>query len=163
MLMVLLMAGGLSACSPAPENIIAVEAVGGSTARLLTMTCSEFTADHFAVYQDDGPDDDLRNWAVTRAFTGPRVDSVQVFKQPDGWKTYRSKLTEFEKGSTYVATVDGGIGQRVVSGELSFGADQLRTLDKGEVLASDGDGGTVTTNRDDFLKAADDHCHERAS
>lgn len=162
-LMVLLMAGGLSACSPAPENIIAVEAVNGSSARLLTMTCSEFAADQFGVYQDDGPDDDLRKWAVTRAFTGPRMDSVEVFKQPDGWKTYSSKLTGFHKGSTYVATVNGGIGGRAVSGELTFGADQLMDLAAGEVLTSDGDGGTVTMGRNDFLKAADDHCHELAS
>ncbi|MER7540927.1 hypothetical protein ABTX77_40130 [Streptomyces sp. NPDC097704] len=158
-----LMAGGVAACSPAPEGILAVEAVDGSTARLLTMTCSEFTAHHFAVNQDDGPDDDLCDWAVTRAFTGPRVDSVQVFKQPDGWKTYRSKLTGFEKGSTYAAMMDGGIGRKAVSGKLSFGADQLQTLGKGEVLASDGDGGTAVMGRDDFLKAVDSRCQELAS
>lgn len=155
--------GGLSACSPAPENIIAVEAVNSSTARLLTMTCSEFTADQFGVQQGDGPDNELRDWAVTRALTGPRVDSVQVFRQPDGWKTYGSKLSEFQKGSTYVATVDGGMGGKAVSGELAFGADRLRDLPAEEVPTSDGDGGTVTTGRDDFLRAVDDHYHELAS
>ncbi|MFD0076360.1 hypothetical protein ACFVIY_28380 [Streptomyces sp. NPDC127166] len=140
-----------------------MEAVNGSAARLLTMACSESTADQFGVYQDDGPAHELRDWAITRSFTGPRVDSVQVFKQPDGWKTYGSKLTGFEKGSTYVATVDGGVGGRAVSGKLTFGADQLLDLAVGEVLASYGDGDTVTMGRDDFLKAADDHCHERAS
>lgn len=104
--------GGLSACSPAPENIIAVEAVNSSTARLLTMTCSEFTADQFGVQQGDGPDNGLRDWAVPRALTGPRVDSVQVSK--------------------------------------------LRDLPAGEVPTSDGDGGTVTSGRDD-------HYHELAS
>ncbi|MFE0640921.1 hypothetical protein ACFW2Y_04755 [Streptomyces sp. NPDC058877] len=157
-----LMTGGVASCSPGPKSILAVETVDGSTAQLLTMTCSEFTADHFGVYQDDGPDDDLRKWAVSRSFTGPRVDSVQVFKQPDGWKTYSSKLTGFEKGSTYVASVDGGIDGRAVSGELSFGADQLRGLVAGDVLASDGDGNTVTMGRDDFLKAADERCRELA-
>ncbi|MFB7030680.1 MULTISPECIES: hypothetical protein [unclassified Streptomyces] len=84
---VALMAGGLAACSPAPEEVIAVESVNGTGARLLTTTCSPFTADQFSVYQDDGPDDELRDWAVARSFTGPRMDSVQVFEQPDGWKT----------------------------------------------------------------------------
>ncbi len=58
--LVALMAGGVTACPPAPESVIAVEAVDGSTAQLLTVICSEFTADQFGVYQGDGPDDDLR-------------------------------------------------------------------------------------------------------
>lgn len=103
------------------------------------------------------------HWAVARSFTSPRMDSVQVLDQPDGWKTYCAKLTGFQQGSTYVATVNGGVGSRPVSGKIRFGADQVRDLAEGEVLKSDGEGGTVTVSRDDFLKAADSRCRDLAA
>ncbi|MFE6103919.1 hypothetical protein ACFVQ4_28690 [Streptomyces laurentii] len=157
------MAGGLSACSPAPKNIVAVETVDGSTVRLLTMKCSEFTAEEFGVYRQEESDGELTKWAVTRALTGSRQDSIQIFKQPDGWKTYGSSLKEIQEGFAYVATVHGRIGTKPVSGSLRFEVPQLGSLAAGEVLASDTDGNTATMSRDDFLKDSAELCRELAS
>ncbi|MGN9791196.1 hypothetical protein ACTMTU_08840 [Streptomyces sp. OZ13] len=41
--------GATASCSPAPEEVLAVESDGGGGARLLTMTCSEYEGRSFGV------------------------------------------------------------------------------------------------------------------
>ncbi|WP_326699106.1 hypothetical protein OG909_18460 [Streptomyces sp. NBC_01754] len=163
-LVALLMAGAVTACSPGPEQVLAVESLDGTSARLLTMTCEEFSPDGFDVYRSGLPDGEpLRMWAVSRDFTGPVVSSARVFQEPPGWNTYKSGISSFEPDGTYVASVDGGVHGKGVTGEVEFSAGQLKELAVGEVLTADGAGGTVTMGRDDFLEGANNRCDALAS
>ncbi|GAA3370522.1 hypothetical protein GCM10020367_17480 [Streptomyces sannanensis] len=107
-LMAFVLVWGTSSCSPAPEPVVAVESLDGATVRLLTMTCDEFIVERFSVHQNGNYKGPLRKWAVSRDFTGPDLKSVQVFREPEGWRTYGSGITRFERGATYVASVRWG-------------------------------------------------------
>ncbi|MFF3289475.1 hypothetical protein [Streptomyces sp. NPDC003023] len=149
--------GATASCSPAPKEILAVESDGEGGARLLTMTCPEYTGQSFGVYLDD-ESDVLRSWSVRRGPGAFDVDAVRVFHAPEGWAGEVSDLTGFTPGGSYFADVDGGVNGRGVSGKVAFGIDRLKDLSEGEVLTSDGDGGTSTMSRDDFLDMANERC-----
>ncbi|MFD7878181.1 hypothetical protein ACFV5G_29480, partial [Streptomyces sp. NPDC059766] len=112
---------GVGACSPAPEPIVAVEAVGEGGVRILTMTCSEFSPDDFGVHREDGPDE-LQRWAVApRGWNGPAPSAVEVFRVPEGWKTYESNIHDLQPDATYAAEGDGRGGRWGGAGTVRVG------------------------------------------
>ena len=153
-----------TSCSPAPEQVLAVEAVNGTSARFLTMTCKQFSPNTFGVYRSDVDDDEpLQKWAVSRDFTGPVVTSVRAFHQPQGWSTYRSGISAFKQDGTYTASVRGAVNAKGISGRVTFSVAQLRELSADEVLTADSDGEAETMSREDFLSQANGLCADLAS
>ncbi|MFC9286868.1 hypothetical protein [Streptomyces sp. NPDC057052] len=158
----LLLGLAVGACSPAPESIVAVEAAGEGGVRILTMTCTEFSPDDFGVYREGGPDE-LQTWAIVpRSWNGPAPSAVEVFRVPEGWKTYGSNIRSLLPDATYVADVHGDVNRWGISGEVRFGLKRLAKLGRGEVLTRNEDHETIAVSKKKFLDQANARCRELA-
>jgi hypothetical protein len=139
-----------TACSPADQPVIAVEAAGGGV-RLLVPHCRAQVVRSFSVFEDDEKSTRLRSWAISNNSWTKSISGVRVFKEPAGWDTYANTLDPLRSGIPYVATMDASVSGKGLKGRVPFSLDDITALEKGQVLVMDGRSGNKSVSRSDFL------------
>ena len=159
---------GVTACTPAPRFVAALNYAGGKPTALL-VNCPDFTID--SIYVSEITTDSTRvTWIASgpgrarpshagpsRAGSG-RAGPAQItlLQAPAGWTVEDQTLTSFDVARKYEAqpfssTDDSG-------NVVSFTIDQLKALKPGEVLVNNARNEPLTISETKFRTAAEADC-----
>ncbi|MGV9211618.1 hypothetical protein ACTFTM_07125 [Micromonospora sp. RB23] len=142
---------GMSACSPADKEVLAVRAVDGRPV-LLFAECAVFELERISVFTIDPTP--AASWTIDR-MGDAEVTSVTVFELPPGWTVDEQTLVAFDPAVEYSAAAYGTQRNAV---PVHFTLDELTALGPEDVLVGEAAGRRKAVTETAFRKRAEKTC-----
>jgi hypothetical protein len=142
---------GMSACSPADKEVLAVRAVDGRPV-LLFAECAVFEMERISVFTIEPTP--AASWTIDRE-GGAEVTSVTVFELPSGWTVDEQTLVAFDPVAEYSAAAYGTQRDAI---PVHFTLNELTALGPGDVLVGEAAGKRKAVTETAFRKRAEKTC-----
>ena len=144
----------LSACSPIPDSQLGLRRADGGLELVFALCRGERATDVFV--REAETKDDLLMWHASAGPDAPERTSVRLFEPVDGWLMPYESLTTLEPGIAYDAYLQVG-GRR--SELLSITLEAAQALGPGEVLGRGEQGSrAIPMSEYDFREAGARSC-----
>ncbi|MFG2292894.1 hypothetical protein [Streptomyces sp. NPDC048603] len=150
-----LIPAGVSACTRAPEPLLAVEGTPTGTVRLLMAPCPNLDVYQVSVFRDE-EGGELEMWAATSKLSPGSPGQVELLSAPAGWQIYESTLKDLSRPGKYIADMSGAVEGSSLDGRVTFTAEELQELKSGQVIT--GIHGGKKVDRDKFMKVDQKRC-----